>query len=92
MNPAANETEPRFLFDDRGVTVEELERLLDAMDGAVMPFPAAAVFHRSLRSPEKETASLRHTLSCTLRDDGARKVHQNYYLPMTTAMAVALFE
>ena len=25
-------------------------------------------------------------------DDGARKVHQNYYLPMTTAMAVALFE
>jgi hypothetical protein len=22
----------------------------------------------------------------------ARKVHQNYYLPMTTAMAVALFE
>jgi hypothetical protein len=23
---------------------------------------------------------------------GARKVHQNYYLPMTTAMAVALFE
>ena len=26
-----------------------------------------------------------------LRDD-ARKLHQNYYLPMTTAMAVALFE
>ena len=25
-------------------------------------------------------------------DRGARKVHQNYYLPMTTAMAVALFE
>lgn len=25
-------------------------------------------------------------------DAGARKVHQNYYLPMTTAMAVALFE
>jgi hypothetical protein len=25
-------------------------------------------------------------------DKGARKVHQNYYLPMTTAMAVALFE
>ena len=24
--------------------------------------------------------------------EGARKVHQNYYLPMTTAMAVALFE
>jgi hypothetical protein len=24
--------------------------------------------------------------------DGARKVHQSYYLPMTTAMAVALFE
>jgi hypothetical protein len=24
--------------------------------------------------------------------DGARKIHQNYYLPMTTAMAVALFE
>jgi gallate dioxygenase len=22
----------------------------------------------------------------------ARKLHQNYYLPMTTAMAVALFE
>jgi protocatechuate 4,5-dioxygenase beta chain len=25
-------------------------------------------------------------------DDGARKVHESYYLPMTTAMAVALFE
>jgi protocatechuate 4,5-dioxygenase beta chain len=25
-------------------------------------------------------------------DAGAKKVHQNYYLPMTTAMAVALFE
>jgi hypothetical protein len=25
-------------------------------------------------------------------NEGARKVHQNYYLPMTTAMAVALFE
>ena len=25
-------------------------------------------------------------------DEGARKRHQNYYLPMTTAMAVALFE
>jgi protocatechuate 4,5-dioxygenase beta chain len=25
-------------------------------------------------------------------DEGARKVHENYYLPMTTAMAVALFE
>ena len=24
--------------------------------------------------------------------ESARKVHQNYYLPMTTAMAVALFE
>src|SRR5262249_35510566 len=24
--------------------------------------------------------------------DGARKIHQNYYLPMTAAMAVALFE
>jgi hypothetical protein len=23
---------------------------------------------------------------------GARKIHQSYYLPMTTAMAVALFE
>jgi aromatic ring-opening dioxygenase catalytic subunit (LigB family) len=25
-------------------------------------------------------------------DEGARKVHQSYYLPMTTTMAVALFE
>jgi hypothetical protein len=25
-------------------------------------------------------------------DAGAKKLHQNYYLPMTTAMAVALFE
>src|SRR6478609_2486106 len=25
-------------------------------------------------------------------NEGARRVHQNYYLPMTTAMAVALFE
>ena len=25
-------------------------------------------------------------------NEGARKVHQSYYLPMTTAMAVALFE
>jgi protocatechuate 4,5-dioxygenase beta chain len=25
-------------------------------------------------------------------DEGARKVHESYYLPMTTAMAVALFE
>jgi len=25
-------------------------------------------------------------------DAGARKLHDNYYLPMTTAMAVALFE
>ena len=25
-------------------------------------------------------------------NEGARKVHENYYLPMTTAMAVALFE
>ena len=25
-------------------------------------------------------------------NEGARKVHQNYYLPMTTTMAVALFE
>jgi hypothetical protein len=24
--------------------------------------------------------------------EGARKIHQSYYLPMTTAMAVALFE
>ena len=24
--------------------------------------------------------------------EDARKIHQNYYLPMTTAMAVALFE
>jgi hypothetical protein len=24
--------------------------------------------------------------------EGARKIHQNYYLPMTAAMAVALFE
>jgi GNAT superfamily N-acetyltransferase len=71
MNPTANEPDPRFQFDDPEVSVEELERLLDAMDGAVMPFPAAAVFHRSLRSPERESASLRHTISCTLRDRGA---------------------
>ena len=25
-------------------------------------------------------------------NEGTRKVHQSYYLPMTTAMAVALFE
>jgi hypothetical protein len=25
-------------------------------------------------------------------NEGARKVHESYYLPMTTAMAVALFE
>jgi gallate dioxygenase len=25
-------------------------------------------------------------------NEDARKVHQSYYLPMTTAMAVALFE
>jgi protocatechuate 4,5-dioxygenase beta chain len=25
-------------------------------------------------------------------DKGAKRLHQNYYLPMTTAMAVALFE
>jgi hypothetical protein len=25
-------------------------------------------------------------------DDRVKKVHANYYLPMTTAMAVALFE
>jgi hypothetical protein len=24
--------------------------------------------------------------------EGVKKIHQNYYLPMTTAMAVALFE
>ena len=24
--------------------------------------------------------------------EGVRKIHQNYYLPMTAAMAVALFE
>jgi GNAT superfamily N-acetyltransferase len=61
---------PAFCFDDRGVTVEELEVLLDAMNGAQMAFPAAAVFHRSLRTPELESASLQNTISATLRDGG----------------------
>ena len=61
---------PAFRFDDRGVTVAELEALLDAMNDARMAFPAAAVFHRSLRTPERETTSLQHTISATLRDDG----------------------
>ena len=61
---------PVFRFDDRDVTVAELEALLDAMDDAPMRFPAAAVFHRSLRSEAREATSLRHTLSVTLRHRG----------------------
>jgi GNAT superfamily N-acetyltransferase len=61
---------PEFQFDDREVTLDELESLLDAMNEAPMAFPAAAVFHRSLRNREQEAASLRHTISCTLRDRG----------------------
>lgn len=70
MNPHDPASPPQFRFDDRGVSVDELERLLDAMEGAVMAFPAAAVFHRSLRTPDKEAASLAHTISSTMRDGG----------------------
>jgi GNAT superfamily N-acetyltransferase len=70
MIPSPSAPAPVFQFDDRGVTVAELEMLLDAMNAAEMRFPAAAVFHRSLRTQEKEAASLAHTLSCTLRHEG----------------------
>jgi len=50
--------------------VAELEALLDAMNDAPMRFPAASVFHRSLRTATKEATSLQHTLSVTLRDRG----------------------
>lgn len=71
MNATDTDPAPQFRFDDREVSVEELERLLDAMDSAVMAFPAAAVFHRSLRTPEKEAASLAHTISVTMRVGGS---------------------
>jgi GNAT superfamily N-acetyltransferase len=70
MKPPVPPGTPAFRFEDREVTVAELEGLLDAMNQAVMPFPAAAVFHRSLRTPEREATALTHTLSCTLRDGG----------------------
>jgi GNAT superfamily N-acetyltransferase len=60
--------QPAFAFDDRSVSVAELETLLDAMDNSPrIPFPARSVFHRSLRDPERETRSLNHTISSTLR-------------------------
>ncbi len=63
---------PVYTFDDRTVTVAELESLLDAMDASPrIPFPAQAVFHRSLRDPEREARSLAHTISCTLRQDSS---------------------
>jgi GNAT superfamily N-acetyltransferase len=65
---APHDKAPAFRFDDREVTVDELESLLDAMNSAPMAFPAAAVFHRSLRTAEREASSLRHTISATLRD------------------------
>ena len=52
-------TSALITFDDKSVTVAELEALLDAMDDAPMRFPAGAVFHRSLRTPEKEQAAPR---------------------------------
>lgn len=64
--------EPVFTFDDRSVTVAELEALLDAMDSSPrLPFPARDVFHRSLRDPERESRSLAHTISCTLRHESS---------------------
>jgi GNAT superfamily N-acetyltransferase len=61
-------TPTHFCFDDHSVTVAELERLLDAMEASPrIPFPARDVFHRSLRSPERETRALTHALSSTLR-------------------------
>ncbi len=67
----SSSSSPVFTFDDPNVTVDELEALLDAMERSQgMRFPAASVFHRALRDPEKEAASLAHTLSCTLRVDG----------------------
>jgi len=61
---------PVFAWDDRRVSVPELEALLDAMDESPrIPFPARAVFHRSLRDPERETRALEHTISCTLREN-----------------------
>jgi GNAT superfamily N-acetyltransferase len=60
--------QPKFTFDDRLVSVAELEVLLDAMeDSPRIPFPARAVFHRGLREPEREARSLEHTISSTVR-------------------------
>jgi GNAT superfamily N-acetyltransferase len=59
--------ECKICFDDCSVTVAELEELLDAMDDAPMRFPARAVFHRSLRTAEKEQAALDNTISVTAR-------------------------
>jgi len=70
MTPPSPQDLPAFLFHDPAVSLAELEALLDAMDHAPMPFPAAAVFHRSLRNPTLEATSLAHTLSCTLRHQG----------------------
>jgi|GEM_PF-1142366 len=63
-------TAPAFEFHDPKLTATELEALLEAMEASVMPFPPSAVFHRSLRDPAREAASLAHTISSTLRIDG----------------------
>jgi len=59
----------QYKYDDN-VSVEELFDLIERMtsyDGD--RFPAANVFHVSLRDPQKEAVSLAHTVSVTARND-----------------------
>ena len=53
------------------VEVDEFNTLLDAMEQAEAPIPAAKVFHRTLRSDDKERVSLNHCLCAAARSEGS---------------------
>ena len=60
--------EVRVTFDDR-VGVEEMMELMRAMEADRSGrFPPSAIFHYSLRTPEKEAAALEHGVNVTARD------------------------
>ena len=56
----------QYTFDSE-VGGDEVFSLLDRMDTQSSRFPASAVFHRSLRSPEKERIALENSINVSAR-------------------------
>lgn len=65
----------KIIFDDKSVSVKELNSLLDNMEKAKNEvYPARNVFHQSLRTNDKERKSLNNSISITARNDEKKLV------------------